>query len=180
VQDQLVERARGGDREAFGVLAASRIDGMFATARVILRDADRAEDAVQEALVRCWRDLPSLRDTTRFDAWVRKLLIRTITDEFRRGHRHHARIRILHSEPVAIDDGRLEDRDQIERAFQRLSVEHRTILTLVHLQDLGLADAADALGIPHGTAKSRLHYATTAMRASIEADQRPTTREISA
>ena len=92
---ELVERARQGEREAFNVLAASIVDRLYALARLILRDADRAEDATQETLVRCWRDLPTLRDVGRFDAWLHRLLIRAINDEFRSKRRHDANVRVL-------------------------------------------------------------------------------------
>ena len=182
MERELIEGAQRGDREAFRTLAAGLVDRLYATARVILRDADRADDATQEALVRCWRDLPTLRDPDRFDAWLRRLLMRAITDEFRRGRRFDAKVRVLRDEPMtASTASELEDRDQIERAFRRLSMEHRAILTLHHLEGLTLPEVADALGIPIGTAKSRLYYATVAMRGSVEADTRlGETQEVSA
>jgi RNA polymerase sigma-70 factor, ECF subfamily len=169
----LVERARDGDREAFGILAASVVDRLFATARAVLRDADRAEDAAQETLVRCWRDFPSLKDVDRFEPWLRKLLMHAITDEFRRGRRFDAKVRVLREEPAFEVGSSLEDRDRLDRAFQRLSFDHRTVLVLHHLQGLSVAEVADTLGIPVGTAKSRLHYAVDSMRALLEADSRP-------
>lgn len=64
---ELVERARSGDHDAFEVLATGIVDHLYGVARLVLRDTDRAEDAAQEALVRCWRDLPALREVDRFD-----------------------------------------------------------------------------------------------------------------
>jgi RNA polymerase sigma-70 factor, ECF subfamily len=171
----LVEAARDGNRDAFAVLASRVVDGLYATARAVLRDTDRAEDAVQETLVRCWRDLPALRDADRFEAWLRRLLMHAITDEFRRGRRFEAKVRVLRDEPTTTGEGDgLDDRDLIERAFQRLSIDHRAILTLHHLVGLTLPEVAETLGIPLGTAKSRLHYAVEAMRAAVEADDRGT------
>jgi RNA polymerase sigma-70 factor (ECF subfamily) len=173
VQRDLIERAQQGDRESFRLLAAEVVDRLFATAKVILRDADRADDATQETLVRCWRDLPTLRDPDRFDGWLRRMLMRAITDEFRRGRRFEAKVRLITDEPTTPGaSALLEDRDQIERAFRRLSLDHRAILTLYHLQGLSLREVAEALDIPIGTAKSRLHHAVAAMRASVEADDR--------
>jgi len=179
---ELVERARHGDRDAFAVLATASVDRLFAIARVTLRDADRAEDAVQECLVRCWRDLPSLRDAERFEAWQRRLLMHAITDEFRRGRRFEAKVRVLHAEPVEGDASvALADRDELDRGFRRLSPEHRAILVLRHFQGLTLPEVADALGIAEGTAKSRLHYAMAALRAALDADSRPVaSKEVSA
>jgi RNA polymerase sigma-70 factor, ECF subfamily len=173
VDRTLVMQAQEGDREAFSLLAGASVDRLYAIARVTLRDADRAEDAVQEALVRCWRDLPSLRDPDAFDAWLRRILMHTITNEFRRGRRHEAVVRVIEQEPSVGDDTALTaDRDAIERGFRRLSVEHRAVLVLRHLQGLSVPEVADAIGVPVGTAKSRLHYATEALRAALEADAR--------
>jgi RNA polymerase sigma-70 factor (ECF subfamily) len=142
-------------------------------ARLVLRDPDLAEDAVQEALVRCWRDLPKLRDVEHFEAWLHRILMRTAADEFGRRRRHQTNIRQLSGEPSLADAAtRLADRDQLERAFRRLSIEHRAVVVLRHYAGLSLPDAARALGIPAGTAKSRYHYAMAALRASLEADAR--------
>lgn len=168
-----MEQAQRGDREAFAVLAAASVDRLYAIARVTLRDADRAEDAVQETLVRCWRDLPSLREPDRFEAWQRRMLMRAIADEFRRGRRFDAQVKILRAEPTQTDaTAALADRDELDRGFRRLSPEHRAILVLRHFQGLSVPEVADALGVPTGTAKSRLHYATEALRAALEADAR--------
>jgi RNA polymerase sigma-70 factor (ECF subfamily) len=176
-----VRRARAGDRVAFDLVAAEVVDGLYRIARLVLRDADIAEDAVQEALVRCWRDLPALRDPARFEAWLRRLLMRAITDEFRRGRRARAAITLLRLEPAipdAADD--IVVREQLDRGFGRLTVDHRAVIVLRLYLGLSLEETALTLGIPAGTAKSRLHYATEAMRVALEADARPTSREVSA
>jgi len=177
----LVERARQGDREAFDVLAASIVDRLYALARLILRDADRAEDATQETLVRCWRDLPTLRDVGRFEAWLHRLLIHAVNDEFRSKRRHDANVRILRLEPSTDDpSGTVALREELQRGFERLTVEHRTVLVLRLYLGLTVEEAAATIGIPVGTAKSRLHYATEAMRLALEANARPPVREVSA
>lgn len=176
-----VTRARAGDRQAFDLVAASVVDGLHAIARLVLRDADRAEDAVQETLVRCWRDLPALRDPSKFDGWLRRLLMRAITDEFRSDRRHRSAITILRLEPSSADEsGAIAVREQLDRGFRRLTVDHRAVIVLRHYLGLSLDETAATLGIPVGTAKSRLHYATDAMRVAIEADARPTAGEVSA
>ena len=180
-QAALVAAARSGDRQAFDVLAATFVDRLYAIARLTLRDSDRAEDAVQEALVRCWRDLPALRDPDRFDAWIRRLLMRAITDEFRRGRRHQASVALLRFEPSTGDaSAALVVREQLDVGFRRLSLDHRAIVVLRLYLGLSIEEAAATLGIPVGTAKSRLHYATDAMRLALEADARPVAREVSA
>src|SRR5690349_11107603 len=160
-----VLRARAGDRAAFDLLAAGVVDGLYRIARLVLRDADVAEDAVQETLVRCWRDLPALRDPEKFEPWLRRLLMRAITDEFRRGRRARAAITLLRLEP-AIPDGSddVVVREQLDRGFGRLTIDHRAVIVLRLYLGLSLEEAAATLGIPVGTAKSRLHYATEAMR----------------
>ena len=180
-RNALVAAARSGDRQAFDVLAAAVVDRLYAIARLVLRDTDRAEDAVQETLVRCWRDLPALRDADRFDAWIRRLLMRAITDEFRRERRHQASVVVLRIEPSAADaSAALVVREQLEVGFRRLSLDHRAIVVLRLYLGLSIEEAAAALGIPVGTAKSRLHYATDAMRLALEADARPVEQEVSA
>lgn len=172
-KSELVLRAREGDRDAFDVLLTAAIDHLYRIARLILRDVDRAEDAVQEALVRCWRDLPTLRDPDRFDAWLNRLLLNSVADEARRGRRYAASVAVLRLEPIQPDGAEaLADRDALARVFDRLSVNHRTIVVLHHYIGLTVDEAASTIGIPVGTAKSRLHYATESLRAALEADAR--------
>ena len=180
-QAALVTRARSGQREAFDVLATTVVDRLYAVARLVLRDSDRAEDAVQETLVRCWRDLPSLRTPGSFDAWVRRLLMRAITDEFRRERRHRASIAVLRIEPSMADaSAEVATRELLDLGFRRLSLEHRAIVVLRLYLGLSIEESALTLGIPAGTAKSRLHYATEAMRLALEADAGPQAQEVSA
>src|SRR3954471_24747718 len=96
---ELVRRARDGDRDAFDLLMTSVIDHLYRIGRLILRDTDRAEDAVQETLVRCWRHLPSLRDAERFDPWLNRLLMHAIADEGRRHRAFTASVVVLRAEP---------------------------------------------------------------------------------
>jgi RNA polymerase sigma-70 factor (ECF subfamily) len=173
VQTELVDRARRGDREAFSVLAGGAVDRLYGIARAILRDTELAEDATQEALVRAWRDLPSLRDVERFDAWLYRLIVRACADVGRHRRRWRAEIRVVGTEPAEPDRAsELADRDQLERGLRRLSDVHRTILALHFYLGLSPGEVADALEIPVGTAKSRLHYAIEALRAAIAADER--------
>jgi RNA polymerase sigma-70 factor (ECF subfamily) len=149
------------------------IDRLYSIARLVAQDADIAEDAVQESLVRCWRDLPSLRDVERFDPWLRRLLLNSVTEEFRKRRRFEANLRVVRLEPSVADaSGSLADRDEIQRAFRVLSLEHRTVLVLHHYLGMSVAEVARSVGIPPGTAKSRLHYANAALRATLEADAR--------
>jgi RNA polymerase sigma-70 factor (ECF subfamily) len=179
---ELVRRARQGDRDAFDLLMTGLIDRLYRIARLVLRDTDRAEDAVQEALVRCWRDVPTLRDPERFDAWLHRVLMHAISDEARRHRTYSASLVLLRFEPADADEtSSFVDRDQLARVFDRLSVEHRTIVVLHHYVGFTLEEAAAAIGIPYGTAKSRLYYATNALRAALDADARvDSSREVPA
>ena len=171
---ELVERARRGDRDAFTAIAAASVDRLFAIATLMLRDPAAAEDAVQEALIRAWRDLPALRDPSRLDAWLRRLLVRAAYDEARRGRRHRAELVLLPGQDTTVDDATdlVADREVLNRAFRRLSVEHRAAIVLRHYLGLSVPDIADNLAVPLGTAKSRLHHAERALRAAVEADAR--------
>ena len=170
----LVESAQHGDQAAFVDLIRSRVDRLYATAHRILRDVDRAEDALQDALVIAWRDLRGLRDPDRFDAWLHRLVVRVCIDQAARERRRIANLRVLPVDgPAASDDLlTLADRDQLERGFRRLSPEQRAILVLHHYLGYAPSEIAETLGIPSGTARSRLHHAHRAMRAALEADAR--------
>ena len=173
MQAALVERARRGDREAFGVLAGGAVDRLYAVARLILSDTELAKDATQDTLARAWRDLPTLRDVERFDAWLHRLLVTACRDIGRRRRRWRAEIRILHAEPAEPDRASdVADRDQLERGMRRLGDAQRTILIVTYYLGLTPSEAAEVLDIPVGTAKSRLNYALEALRAALAADER--------
>jgi len=174
VDRDLVEAARLGDREAYADLIRARGDRLYAIAQRILRDVDRTEDAVQEALVIAWRDLPELRDPDRFDAWLHRLVVRSCVAEASRVRRLVTHLRVIPADlPAATDEYlTVADRDQLDRGFRRLPPQQRAILVLRHFAGHELTDIADMLGIPVGTARSRLHHAHRAMRAALEADAR--------
>jgi RNA polymerase sigma-70 factor (ECF subfamily) len=174
VQAALVDQAKRGDREAFDSLARLVGDRCMAIALRILRDADLAEDAVQVSLITAWRELRALRDPDRFEPWLHRILTRTCYAKARQRRRWDEGIRLLPVEPVHGRDEYLgvDDRDQLERAFRRLTVQQRAILVFHYYLGLSISEVAIRVGIPVGTAKSRLHHATTALRASVEADAR--------
>ena len=174
MQRDLVERARKGDHDAFAELAAAAISGLDSAAWLILRDPDQAKDAVQNALVRAWRDLPTLRESDRFDQWLHRLLVRACIDEARRLRRHRVDTDLAMTDihATAGMESIVADRDQLERGFLRLNAEMRAVIVLHHYLDLSLPDVASTLDIPLGTAKSRLHRAIGLMRAALDADSR--------
>jgi RNA polymerase sigma-70 factor (ECF subfamily) len=176
---EVVVRAQHGDEEAFASLAVAAGGRLHAVAHRFLRDIDLAEDATQQALLTVWRDLPKLRDPARFDAWSYRLLVRACYAEARRTRRSASNLRLLPAdEPMGADGlSTVIDRDQLERGFRRLSIDHRAVVVLHHYLDLPLSEVAAALGVPEGTVRSRLHHAMRAMRAALEADARPAAQE---
>ena len=174
VERQLVERAQRGDHDAFSTLAAVSTDRLYAVAILVLRDRSAAEDAVQEALVRMWRDLPKLRDVDRFRPWLQRLLLNACADTSRSRRRHGAEIQLLPTHELAVGDEttQVANREVLNRAFRHLSIDHRATLVLRHYVGLTVPDVAVAMAVPLGTAKSRLHHAERALRAALEADER--------
>ena len=176
MERELVERAMEGDEEAFDEIVDRIGDSMHSVARRILRDTSLAQDATQQALLDCWRHLPSLRDPARFEAWAHRLLVNACYAEARRERRHRGNLRLLPTETEIGDSSTdLANHDQLDGAFRSLSVEHRTVVVLVHYLGLSPTEAAERMGTPAGTARSRLHYALQHLRSAIEADVRPLT-----
>ena len=175
VDQDLVIRAQGGDRVAFEQIVNGSFDRSHAVAMRLLRDSQLAEDAVQQAMVNVWRDLPRLRDPSRYDAWSYKLLVRACYAEYKRAPKWMPAIEEGSPTEPRTGDPYLAvfDRDQLERGFRRLSMEHRTVIVLHHYLDLPLDEVGRVLGVPTGTVKSRLHRALAEMRAALEADARP-------
>ena len=170
----LVERAQRGDLDAFESLARASASRLYLTASRIVRDADRADDAVQQTLVTMWRELPSLRDPGRFEAWTYRLVVRFCLVDARRARR--AGIREIRLDiPIAARSDAFADsdlRDQLDRALATLSAEHRAVVVLHHYAGLSLEEIADILGVPNGTVGSRLHHARRELRAAIAAGDR--------
>jgi RNA polymerase sigma-70 factor (ECF subfamily) len=182
LRPELVERAQAGDREAFDELATAIYDRLYAIGRRILRDGYAAEDAVQEALIRGWRDLQSLRDPERFEAWMHRLLINACHDHGRRSRRFETEVTMIDfdkSDP-ADDYAGVADRDQLERGFLTLPIEHRAVIVLTHYVGLPAAEVGQILSIPTGTVYSRLHYGIRAMRTAMLTSAVPTAAVVKA
>jgi RNA polymerase sigma-70 factor (ECF subfamily) len=170
-----VQRAMRGDHDAYAALVGAASTRLYAMACLILRDADRAEDATQEAFVRAWRELSKLRDADRFDAWLRRLVVNACHDEGRRVKRR-AEVSLLGAANRFVVDGSeaRAETDRVERAFRRLPIDQRAVLVMQHYIQLSHTEIAETLGIPIGTVKSRVRYGVAAMRAALEADDRAT------
>jgi RNA polymerase sigma-70 factor (ECF subfamily) len=183
MQRDLVERAIAGDHGAFSELARVSVGRLYAVARLILRDDARAEDATQEALVAAWTRLSGLRDPDRFEAWLHRLLVHAC---YREAGRHKRRRSIeVQVDSVAMPEASfagpdramdlasdLAGRDQLERGFRRLDIDQRSVLVMHYYLGFSLDEAAEVLGVPPGTVRSRLHRAIALMRAALEADAR--------
>lgn len=170
-QDVLVERSQAGDHDAFAKLAVRVAPRLYGLAVRILRDPVAAEDAVQQSLVDAWRDLRGLRSPGAFDSWIVRLLVR---NAYREARRSRAAVRTGGPIPDANESPMtaVDDRDAMERAFRRLTPDHRVVLTLRHYLGLEPAEIATHLGVADGTVRSRLHYALASLRAALEADER--------
>jgi RNA polymerase sigma-70 factor (ECF subfamily) len=170
--------AMRGDHDAFASLITAATSRLYALACLILRDSDRAEDATQEAFVRAWREIPRLRDADRFDAWLRRLVVNACYDEARRVTRR-AEVSLISIGERSVGDtsAASAESDRIEQAFRVLPLDQRTVLVLQHYELLSHTEIAETLGIPIGTVKSRVRYGIAAMRAALDADDRPAASE---
>ena len=170
--EDLVERAAGGDVDAFEVLVAARLSRAFRTASAILGSEADAHDVVQDAFVATWHHLPKLRDRARFDAWLNSTILNRCRDALRR-RRRSREVALDGALELPSDDssGATDDMVALTTAFERLSVDHRHLLVMHHLHRVPVADLARELGIPEGTTKWRLHAARAALTRALEADR---------
>src|SRR5262245_20533667 len=173
MQPSLVERAMHGDKEAFAALAAETADGCYALAYRIVRDPHRAQDAAQRAMLGAWRDLPTLRDATRFEAWLHRLVVNACYAELRAERRWVARVRTAPVDAFPAPDvaRQVVARDELDAAFRRLSPDQRAVVVLHHYLGYPLTEIAAMLDISDGTARSRLHRAVTRLRAALDQDE---------
>jgi RNA polymerase sigma-70 factor (ECF subfamily) len=177
----LVRRAQAGDRMAFERLVERRVDGAYRVARAILGNEADARDATQDAFLDAWRQRARLRDPSRFEAWLGRILVNSCR-EFLRGRRRRSVREIamvdggdpLDAMPATDPppDELTVEVDTIERAFERLRHEERSILVLHHLEHQPVSEIAATLNIPVGTVKSRLHAARHALERALEAELR--------
>jgi RNA polymerase sigma-70 factor (ECF subfamily) len=172
-QRDLVDRAKRGDHDAFALLVGGSIARLDAAARLILRDPELARDAVQEGFLRAWRNLPGLRDPDRFEAWLHRLVIHSCIDVTRRRRRRPIEVELtpIHGPAVGDIATLIADRELLDVALRRLDPGWRAVVVLYYFLGMPMPDVAATLGIPLGTAKSRLHRSLAAMRVSIATDE---------
>lgn len=171
-QRELIDRARRGDHDAFAALVDGSLRRLDAAARLILRDPDLAQDAVQDSLIRAWRDLPGLRDPDRFEAWLHRLTVNACLDLLRHRRRRPIEVELSLIDSIDLPDHSrsFADRELLDTALRRLDPGHRAVVALHYLLGMPLPEVASSLGIPYGTAKSRLHYALAAMRTGVQSE----------
>jgi RNA polymerase sigma-70 factor (ECF subfamily) len=173
-QRELVEQARQGDLDAFSDLAAAAITRLYAVATLILRDTERAQDAVQDALVLAWQDIHALRDADAWEAWLHRLTVRACVKHARKERRRIAvEVRQeLDADAIGVPDlsASVVERDRLEREIGKLPIEQRAVMVVHYYLDQPLSAAAEILDIPVGTAKSRLHHGLVALRRSMGRD----------
>jgi len=169
-------RAQQGDQDAFAVLAGAAVARLDAAARLILRDSELARDAVQDSMVRAWRDLPGLRDPDRFTPWLHRLTVNACLDVARRRQRRSIEVELTPIAMPSVADATAEfaDRELIDDALRQLEPEFRAVVVLHYFLGMPLQDVAVSMRIPVGTVKSRLHRALRTMRVTLEsADDTP-------
>lgn len=172
----LVARAQRGDEPAFTELVEHVGDRLYAVAHHMLRDTGRADDATQQAMIDVWRKLPTLKDPDRFLSWAYRILVRAALAESANRRRWLMRVTLAGAERASDslpDHQRVfADRDELDRALGALRVDHRAVVVLKHFAGLSNVEIAEALGVPEGTVRSRLHYAMSSLRATLDAGGR--------
>jgi RNA polymerase sigma-70 factor (ECF subfamily) len=168
---ELVRRAIEGDHDAFSSLVDASVDRLYSVATLILRDSDRGQDAVQEALMSAWKDIRALRDPDAWDAWLNRITVwacyRAAKQERRRKTVELKVVPDPHRAAVPDHATALANRDLVERQLSDLPIEHRAVVVLRFYLDLPLDEVGDILDIPVGTVKSRLHRALASLRESM-------------
>ena len=186
MSERLIEQARRGDADAFVALIEERQVAMTRVAAAILRDPADVADALQETLVSLWRELPRLRSVDAFPAWADRVLVNACRLVLRRrGRRRVHEIELVDGQAARADsapgtsraapfDTELAERDAFDRAFETLDGDARTILVFHHLEGRAVAEIATTLGVPVGTAKSRLFTARRRLEDALEAEDADT------
>jgi RNA polymerase sigma-70 factor (ECF subfamily) len=173
---QLVVRAQGGDHDAFTEIATALYNRLYRVALNLVSDAALAEDATQHTIIEMWRNLPKLREPQKLEPWAHRIVVNACRREGRNARRWmQAIVRVPEEDPTANHGfASVAHRDQLERGFRRLPMEQREVVVLHHYAAMPLKEVAQVLGIPTGTVSSRLSRAMSALRAALEADDRPT------
>ena len=177
----LLNRAAQGEVEAFDVLLRPRLERLCRMAVAITRSEADARDAVQDASIQAWRQLPTLRDRTRFDPWLAQIVVNACRGLLRSQKRR--RVREIEVQDTADEFGEVQasnldapdaiaDTQAVQRAFLQLEPDARALITLHYVDQQPLAEIAGMLGIPLGTVKWRLFRARRILDAALKAEDR--------
>jgi RNA polymerase sigma-70 factor, ECF subfamily len=177
----LIESAAAGDIDSFDALIRPRLDRLFRMAVAITRAESDARDAVQEACIAAWRDLPRLRDRSRFDSWLAQIVVNACRAALRKSRRSHVReidVAIAGESDAAsfparrAHDEALAESQAIQLAFERLDPSARALLVLHYVEERPIAEIASIVGSPVGTVKWRLSNAREALARALKAERR--------
>jgi RNA polymerase sigma-70 factor, ECF subfamily len=179
LEGHLIERAARGDVDAFDALLQPRLDRLFRLAVAITRSEADARDAVQDACVLAWREVPRLRDAGRFDPWLSQIVVNSCRGLLRRRKRTQGRevgieltdVQATRHGPISEIEG-MGEMQAIQRAFERLDPTARSLLVLHHVEGRPVAEIARVIGSPIGTVKWRLSRARQALGRALEAEKR--------
>ena len=169
----LVELAQAGDADAFERLIDARLDRAYRMALAIMRTDWDARDACQDAFLSAWRELPRLRDTARFDAWLDRIVVNQCRTMLRRRKARVREISIDESPQTAVQltgpspAETLADEDLVRGALGRLSPDQRLVLALHHGEGRPVAEIASLVGVPAGTVMWRLYRARRALEKEL-------------
>ena len=153
--------------EAFTQLLDRCLDRSFRLAAVILGNRADAEDAVDDAALRAWQHVGSLREPDRFDAWFTRIVVNVCRDRL---HRHRLPDALMVEPPIADDRfADIDERAALHQALAALTPDHRAVIALRYVEEKTVEEIAAQLGIRTGTVKSRLHYGVAELRAAYDA-----------
>jgi RNA polymerase sigma-70 factor, ECF subfamily len=155
-------------RAAFTALAETELTGAYRLAAVILGDPWQAEDATHDAVLQAWLRFGSLRDGARFGGWFQRILVNVCRDRLRERTRRPTIGLVDPHAPAGDPTADVDDRLVLDAAFEQLTPDHRIALSLRYYADLTVNEIADLIGVPSGTVKSRIHFATLKMREALE------------
>jgi len=179
MQRELVVKARNGDMDAYSDLVRLAHPRLFNVARLILRDSDRAQDAVQDALLLAWRHVRSLKNPDAWDAWLHRLTVRACYKLAKEGRRRREIEVNVDLDPAMarVPDASTDvaEREWLMTELGQLDLDRRAVVVLHFYLDLTVDQVADVLDIPRGTVASRLYRGLDQLRASLSTEARPVT-----
>jgi len=173
-ESSLVERARGGDAEAFRGLVERYQDRVFALARRMVGEREEAEEVAQDAFLRAWRALPRFRGDARFSSWLYRITYRRACDAAASIRSRRRRERDLETAGAITDPAQAaapSGGEALERLIASLPEAQRAAITLFYYQDRSLGEVARILGLPEGTVKTHLHRARAALRRALRREE---------